>query len=92
MGERKKKRGWKTEGKRESSPFPQVVPDDGFVEPLALVKELCNVFWGVLEKIILQKKLDPLLKKRECTLVSFNNPDGWVGDISIFQKQPLYRL
>lgn len=53
-----------TQSNKGNSPFPQVVPDDRLVEPLAFVKELSDVLWGVLEEVVLLQELDPLIKKR----------------------------
>lgn len=47
------------------SPFPQVVSDDGFVETLAFVEELGDVFRSVLEQVVLQQELDSLQSQKK---------------------------
>lgn len=54
------------------SPLAQVVSDDRLVEALAFVQELGDVFWGLLEEVVLQQELDPLKRRSR-------NPGGLFG-------------
>lgn len=55
------------------SPFPQVVSDDGFVETLAFVEELGDVFRSVLEQVVLQQELDSLQSQKKKVPQCFSN-------------------
>lgn len=44
-------------------PLSKVIPNSCFVETLSFVEESSNVLAGILQQVILNKKLDPLEKK-----------------------------
>lgn len=85
------KPGWETKGMKQILPFPQVIPNDSFVQAFSFIEELSDVFGRLLQEVVLQQKLDPL---REIWFKKAfqDQPDGcqekYVENFSMSGKMP----